>query len=187
MVLMSLTDSHRKQLVEVARASIEQGLYHNKPLPVEIAHYPAELQLVRASFVTLMLHKNLRGCIGTITAFQPLVSDVAQHAHAAAFADSRFTPLQRSEFDDLLIHISILTPPQPVQFTSEEDLIRQLRPGIDGLILQEKGRSSTFLPSVWESLPNPHDFLQRLKQKAGLPADYWSNTLTIQRYTTISF
>jgi hypothetical protein len=184
---MSLTEAHRKQLLEIARASIEHGLNHQQPLSVEPANYAAELQAVKASFVTLMLHEDLRGCIGTITAFQPLVSDVAQHAYAAAFEDPRFSPLQLTEFMELSIHISVLTTPQPIHFTSEEDLIKQLQPGIDGLILQEKWHRSTFLPSVWESLPNPHDFLQRLKQKAGLSPHYWSDTLTIQRYTTISF
>jgi hypothetical protein len=183
----SLTETHRHQLLEIAQTSIEHGLRHQQPLLVEPMYYPVELQKEKASFVTLLRHDNLRGCIGTLTAFQPLISDVAQHAYAAAFEDPRFSPLQSHELEDLSIHISVLTPPQGIQFTSEEDLLQQLRPGVDGLILQDRWHRGTFLPSVWESLPNPRDFLQRLKQKAGLPADYWSNTLTIQRYTTISF
>jgi AmmeMemoRadiSam system protein A len=186
MALMSFTEQQGKTLLDVAKASIKHGLAQRSPLTVNPLDYPSQLGEVRASFVTLKIHHNLRGCMGTIVAFRPLVSDVAYHAHAAAFSDPRFSPLQPSEFPDLDIHISVLSVPEPIYFNSEEDLIRQLRPGQDGLIIQEGIHRGTFLPSVWESLPEPREFLLHLKQKAGLPPTYWSNTLTVQRYTTES-
>lgn len=151
------------------------------------ANYPETLQQPRATFVTLNIHENLRGCIGTLEAHQALVSDVAHNAHAAAFHDPRFPPLSQREFKDIEIHISILSPPEPMQFTSEADLLKQIRPGIDGLLLEENHHRGTFLPSVWESLHTTQDFLTHLKYKAGLPADYWSDTIKVSRYTTESF
>lgn len=184
MARMSLTEEQRRILVQVAKDSIQHGLKTSKPLSVDPQNYAPELRETRASFVTLHRDNKLRGCIGTVTAFQPLVSDVAYHAHAAAFADHRFSPLRPEELSSLSIHVSVLSVPEPLHFTSEAHLIEQLRPGIDGLILQERWHRGTFLPAVWESLPEPREFLQQLKRKAGLPTDYWSNTLKILRYTT---
>ena len=133
--------------------------------------------------MTLHLHGNLRGCIGSLEAFRPLLIDVAENAYAAAFEDPRFDPLSVEEFGELEISISILSPSEPITFSSEEDLLQKIRPGIDGLILIEGRRRSTFLPAVWEDLPNPKDFLAHLKLKAGLPVDYWSNSLQVRRYT----
>ena len=118
-----------------------------------------------------------------LEAVRPLARDVAENAFSAAFRDNRFPPLAADEFDDLELHISILSPPEPMTFRSEQDLIAQIRPEIDGLILEEGLRRGTFLPSVWESLPNPHQFLKHLKQKAGLPTEYWSDTIKVSRYT----
>lgn len=181
---MSVMDNYRQTLYQIAQASIEHGLAKGKPLTVNVSEYPLELQEERASFVTLHTQGNLRGCIGTIQAYQPLVTDIAYHAYAAAFSDSRFTPLQREELTDLSIHLSILSIPELLTVDSEEDLIQQLRPKIDGLILEEGWRRGTFLPSVWETLPNPHDFLRQLKRKAGFPADYWSKQIKVYRYLT---
>ncbi|MGW8227546.1 MAG: AmmeMemoRadiSam system protein A, partial [Gammaproteobacteria bacterium] len=110
-----------------------------------------------------------------------------QNAYAAAFEDTRFPPLSAAEYDQLEYHISILNPAEAIEFESEADLLQQLQPGIDGLILEERGRRATFLPSVWESLPQAADFLRHLKMKAGLAPDYWSNTLHAQRYTVEDF
>jgi AmmeMemoRadiSam system protein A len=107
---------------------------------------------------------------------------VTENAYAAAFRDPRFLPVAPDEFADLEIHLSLLTPPEPVEAASEADLLQQLRPGEDGLILQEGSRRATFLPAVWESLPEPQSFVRHLKRKAGLPAEYWSDTLTVFRY-----
>lgn len=180
---MSLTNEEKNTLLQVAKHSIEQGLETGQPLSVELLNYPVTLQQLRATFVTLEIQNNLRGCIGTLVAYKPLVSDVAYHAHAAAFSDPRFPELQKDEFPHLDIHISILTEPEAIQFDSEEHLIQQLRPNIDGLILSDGFHKGTFLPSVWESLTAPRDFLYHLKRKAGLSANYWSKTLKVERYT----
>jgi len=142
-----------------------------------------ELKEKRATFVTLTLNGNLRGCIGMLEACRPLVEDVAENAVSAAFHDPRFPPLSREEFDDLKISISVLSPPQEMIFSDEADLLEKIRPGIDGLILQEGFRKGTFLPSVWEELPETERFFEHLKLKAGLPAGYWSDTLCVSRYT----
>ena len=144
--------------------------------------YPAELTEPRATFVTLEKNHQLRGCIGMLEAVRPLAEDIAENAFSAAFRDPRFPPLEAYELNDLEIHLSILTPAEPVSFSSEQDLLAQLQPGIDGLILEEGHRRGTFLPSVWESLPEPGQFLRHLKQKAGLPSDYWSKNIRIYRY-----
>ncbi len=183
----TLNSTLRQTLLETAIASIRHGLEHGSPLKPVLDEQPAELQLERATFVTLNLQGQLRGCIGHLEAIQPLITDVAENAFAAAFRDPRFPPLSQPELQGLEIHLSILTPSQPLEFSSEDELIAQLRPGVDGLILEEKGQRGTFLPAVWESLPEPTSFLSHLKMKAGLPADYWSPSLRVYRYTTESF
>jgi AmmeMemoRadiSam system protein A len=129
----------------------------------------------------------LRGCIGHLEATLPLVEDVAENAFSAAFRDPRFPALRDTEYAALELHISVLTPAEPLDCNSESDLLRQMRPYQDGLILAEGLRRGTFLPSVWEQLPEPREFLRHLKRKAGLPDDYWSPSLQIYRYETESF
>lgn len=191
MVLMSLADADRKALHEVARASIRYSLENGANACYEhtlrLEDFPSALQLKRATFVTLNIDNELRGCIGTLEAHDPLVIDVAHNARSAAFQDPRFGPLSQPEFERLHIHISILGIPEPMAFNSEQDLIQQLRPGIDGLILSAAGRRGTFLPSVWESLKTPEEFFTHLKLKAGLPPTYWSDDVKVERYTTESF
>lgn len=184
MVLMSLNKAHQQRLLDLAKASIQYGLQTGKSLKINLADYPTELTESRASFVTLYINRELRGCIGVVEAIRPLAEDTAENAFSAAFKDSRFSPLDAGEFKGLEIHLSILTPAEPISFTSEQDLISQLQPGIDGLILQEGHRRRTFLPSVWETLPKPEQFLRHLKQKAGLPPDYWSDKIRMYRYHT---
>jgi AmmeMemoRadiSam system protein A len=111
----------------------------------------------------------------------------AYNAWAAAFTDSRFMPLAASELDDLDVHISILGTPEEIEFDSEQDLVNKIRPGVDGLILEEGFNRGTFLPSVWESVADTREFLNHLKMKAGLPANYWSDTIRIKRYTVEEF
>jgi len=182
----TINQSDRGILLETARASIQHGLDQGKTLKVTTADYPDELQAQRACFVTLQIAGELRGCIGHLQAMQPLIDDVAENAWAAAFKDPRFAPLSQAEYPRLEIHISILSPPQAMTFTSQEDLLTQIRPGIDGLILEDDYRRGTFLPSVWESLPEAADFLAHLKLKAGFPANYWSDKIRISRYTSES-
>lgn len=182
-----LSEQARETLLQLAEDSIRHGLQHRGPLKVQEADYPAELQVRRASFVTLHRQDQLRGCIGHLEAVAPLVVDVAENAYAAAFRDPRFPPLRELELAELDIHISVLTPATPMQFASEKDLISQLRPGIDGLILQDGANRGTFLPSVWESLPKPEDFFGHLKLKAGLSPLHWSDSIQVSRYETESF
>ncbi|MFP5506943.1 MAG: AmmeMemoRadiSam system protein A [Gammaproteobacteria bacterium] len=183
----TLDAAARALLREIADASIRHGLQSGNPLPVEARDYPESLRAPGASFVTLHRHGELRGCIGSLEAYRPLVTDVADNAFAAAFRDPRFAPLRTDELADLELHISVLSAPRALDFRDEADLLRQLRPGVDGLILTADGHRGTFLPSVWESLPRPEQFLAQLKRKAGLPADYWSPALRVQRYTTEAF
>lgn len=181
------SETQRETLLQVARASIRHGLDHGHSLPLTPADYDEDLRAMRASFVTLHLHGELRGCIGVLEAIRPLVADVADNAYSAAFRDPRFSPLTGDEFADLAIHISVLSEAEPMRFESEADLLAQIRPGVDGLILKDGRQRGTFLPSVWESLPDARSFLRHLKQKAGLPGDYWSKSLTVERYTSESF
>ena len=173
-----------RQLLLLARASIERGLTGDRLSSAGLEAVSDKLREQGASFVTLNLSGQLRGCIGHLEAIQPLYQDVIENARLAAFNDPRFGPLSREEFTSLEISISILSAPETVSFTSESDLLAQIRPGIDGLILEEGQRRGTFLPSVWETLPGRSDFLRALKQKAGLPEHYWSDTIQVQRYVT---
>lgn len=182
--MQEYNQAERKILLQTAKDSIAYGLLHHTPSTIVSNNYPEHLQQPRACFVTLHLHKNLRGCIGSIIASQPLIIDVANNAFSAAFNDPRFSPLTDHEFKHITLDISVLTPPQELNVTSEADLLRQLRPGVHGLILSDNGHRATFLPSVWEQLPNPADFVIHLKNKAGLPINYWSDTITIETYTT---
>ena len=177
-------EENRKILLHLAQESIQHGLTTGKPVTVKIDRYPSELTERCATFVTLEKQGQLRGCIGMLEAIRPLAQDIAENAFSAAFRDPRFPPIKADELDLIEIHLSILSRPEPVTFTSEQELLRQIRPGIDGLILEEGLKRGTFLPSVWESLPDLRQFLRHLKQKAGLPADYWSSNLKVSRYTT---
>ncbi len=180
-----LTPPLKQQLLESARESIRKGLC-GEILAVKAADYPEPLRAPRATFVTLHVDGVLHGCIGTIEARKPLVEDIVSNAWSAAFQDSRFPALTWPEFKRLEIHISMLSPPEPMTFSSEADLLAQLRPRVDGLIVEDGHHRGTFLPTVWEQLPNPHEFLRQLKLKAGLKADHWSGRLRVQRYTAES-
>jgi len=140
-----------------------------------------------AVFVTLELNGHLRGCIGSYLARRPLVRDVAENAFAAAFRDPRFPPLSVDELPQLEFHISLLTRPVPLPVNSREELLATLRPGVDGLLLEDPPHRSTFLPQVWESLPDPGEFLDHLLLKGGLPRGYWSPSLRFLRYTVREF
>ena len=180
-------EQQRAELLIVAKTSIWHGLNHGKPLLPALENYDPELREYRASFVTLHKQGQLRGCIGSLKALRPLVEDICENAYAAAFNDPRFPALQQAELEELEISISVLTPASEMSFESEQDLLEQIRPGVDGLIMQEGNRRGTFLPSVWEQLPDPVEFLQHLKLKTGLSMDYWSDTIRVSCYQTESF
>lgn len=179
-----LTRTHQLFLLDLARASIRHGVQAGRPLTVALGKLAAELVVPRASFVTLEKKGRLRGCIGSLEAWRPLAVDVAENAFAAAFRDPRFPPVQSDEVEELEIHLSLLTVPIAMTFSSEGDLLAQLRPGVDGLILSDGQCRGTFLPSVWAELSTPQLFLTQLKRKAGLAADYWSPGVRIWRYET---
>jgi AmmeMemoRadiSam system protein A len=141
-----------------------------------------ELHDLGATFVTLTQHGNLRGCIGSLEAWRPLAQDVHENALAAAFRDPRFAPLTAEELTITRVEVSLLTPAEPIHFSSEANALFQLRPEIDGVIFTAGDRRSTFLPQVWEQLPDPAIFMAHLKQKAGLPAGYWGPDVRLERY-----
>ncbi len=182
-----LSEGHRQYLKSLAMQSIEYGLEQGKVIQVNLDDLPEELSVERASFVTLNKGAELRGCIGMLYATRPLAEDIADNSFAAAFRDHRFHPLVKQELAELSITISVLSPPELICCRSESELLEQLTPCADGLILREGSYQATFLPTVWQSLPNPTDFVQQLKNKAGLTADYWSPELQAYRYTTESF
>lgn len=182
-----LIKEHQQILIDIAKQSILSGLGEHQPLDVSIKKYPQELQKPRATFVTLNINQQLRGCIGSLKAYRPLAEDVSLNAFAAAFSDPRFASLSTQEYPLLKYHISILSPSSNMSFNSEKDLLSQLQSGIDGLILTEGNYRGTFLPSVWEQINDKKQFLNHLKQKAGLPADYWSDNISVSRYTVESF
>lgn len=182
----ALLDTHGLKLVQVAAASIHHGLEFERPLDVEMDDTPEPLRANGASFVTLKRDDRLRGCIGSPSAYRPLIEDVADNGFSAAFKDSRFPQLSRDELAGLSLSVSVLSSASAMNFANEPDLLAQLRPGVDGLIIQGGDRRALFLPQVWDSLPSPRQFLHQLKTKAGLDADYWSDDFKAWRFVAES-
>jgi AmmeMemoRadiSam system protein A len=183
-----LSPEAQRELLRLARHTIEleaRGEAAAAP-PCEVL--PAELQPPRATFVTLHKQSQLRGCCGSLEAFEPLAWNVVRSSRAAAFSDRRFSPVTADEVSELDIHISILSPSEPLDCLTEADLVSQLRPGVDGLILIEADlkRQAVFLPAVWEQISSQRQFVQRLKHKAGLPMDYWSPWMQARRFAVQS-
>ncbi|HKJ23340.1 MAG TPA: AmmeMemoRadiSam system protein A [Myxococcota bacterium] len=170
-------------LLAVARASIENGLRCGMPLAVDPRDFPPALGAPGASFVTLRIDGALRGCVGSVEPCRPLVVDVAQNAFAAANRDPRFPPLRRDEAAGVELHVSILAPTEPIRFRSERELLTALEPGVHGLWIAAGPARATFLPQVWEQLPEPAEFLDRLLEKAGIPPDLPCEAWEAARYT----
>jgi AmmeMemoRadiSam system protein A len=166
-------------LVGIAR----EALAHPGQSIASIAWPEEWLRTVAASFVTLRDRGELRGCIGTVDAHRSLGDDVAHNAYAAAYRDTRFEPVTADVRERLDVEVSVLSPRVPVEAASEGALAEQLRPGVDGVVIQFQDRSATFLPQVWEHLPDPIDFLVELRLKARLPARFWHPELRVSRYT----
>jgi AmmeMemoRadiSam system protein A len=141
----------------------------------------------RATFTTLKVEDRLRGCCGALEATHPLATDVALSAFKAAFRDPRFNPVIKAELDVIRLEVSVLSPMEPFPVTDEADLLHKLTPGMDGIVIVAGERRATFLPKVWEMLPDPRRFLAALKSKCGLPESYWSEQLEFLRYRTMSF
>ena len=166
-------------LIPIARVTISRALGRE----MQAKENEEWLREPRACFVTLTQHGELRGCIGSLEAHRPLLDDVKANAYAAAFHDTRFSPLGVAELDYTEIEISLLSAMQPMTFRDEHDALAQLRPGIDGVVFECNSYRSTFLPQVWEQLPDRKVFMAHLKRKAGLAADYWSEDVKLARYT----
>lgn len=166
-------------LLPIARGAIANALGQ----PLATREDAPWLRETGATFVTLTQHGELRGCIGTLEAHRPLAEDVKANAMAAAFRDPRFPPLQVSELSYTRVEVSLLSPAETMNFESEQDALAQLRPEVDGVIFEYGYYRSTFLPQVWEQLPDPGTFLAQLKRKAGLSASFWSAEVRLFRYT----
>jgi AmmeMemoRadiSam system protein A len=166
-------------LLKLARSEIASKLGHDVSSPAH-AGWLAE---PGASFVTLTRQGELRGCIGTLEAHRPLGLDVCENAVAAAFRDPRFMPLTRVEFDAIRVEVSVLSPSEVLVVASEEHALATLRPNVDGVVFEYRHYRSTFLPQVWEQLPEPAEFMAHLKRKAGLPMDFWAEEVRLSRYT----
>ena len=175
------------ELLRLARGSMEYGLVHGEPLPVVYRELPQVLVDPAATFTTLRLGADLRGCCGTLEPLLPLATDVTRSAFRAAFEDPRFAPVREAELAAINVEVSVLSPLQPMTFVSEADLLEQLRPGTDGLVIVASGQRATFLPKVWDMLPEPDRFLAQLKRKCGLSEDYWSARLEFLRYEAVTF
>jgi AmmeMemoRadiSam system protein A len=182
----TLADTYGAVLGKVAAEALRYGLTHGGPPRIDAADFPEPLRAPRATFVTLEEKAELRGCIGSVVARQAMVADVAANAYGAGFRDPRFPPLAEDTLNRLSIGISILGPFETLACTGEEDLFAQARAGIDGFVLNAEGRRGLFLPQVWDTLRTPRSFFDTLREKAGLPARYWSSQLHIERFQVTS-
>lgn len=183
-----LDEVERVLLLKFARQALEDGVCGRPLVPLFIGELSPRLRQPGASFVTLTSHDELRGCIGALEASQPLVEDVRQHAIAAALEDFRFHPVQVDELPYIKIEISRLTSPSLLDYRDAEDLLRQLRPGVDGVVLMDGLRRATFLPQVWDKVPEAETFLGMLCRKMGAPTDAWrKKKLTVLVYEVEEF
>jgi uncharacterized protein len=168
-----LNAKDKSDLLVVARQAVQHAVERTNPPDLALSHYSEALQVVGASFVTLTQAGQLRGCIGTIEAYQPLVQDVCEHAASAALEDYRFYPVQPADVPFLRIEISRLSPLEKLDYQEPDELITLLRPHRDGVVLRDGFRRATFLPQVWEKIDTVESFLEHLSTKMGAPADYW--------------
>jgi AmmeMemoRadiSam system protein A len=168
-----LTPEEKQTLLRLARQALETGVRGEPLPPLDKASLTPALRLEGASFVTLTVRGNLRGCIGALEPYQPLAEDVREHAAAAALEDYRFPTVQERELAGIEIEVSRLTVPVPLKYTDADDLLAKLRLGVDGVILREGFRRATFLPQVWEKIPDPAEFLANLCYKMGTASDTW--------------
>lgn len=169
----SLTNDEKQTLLRLARQALELGVRGENLPPLDYNSFTPSLREEGTSFVTLTSRGDLRGCIGALEAYQPLAEDVREHAIAAALNDYRFPPVQTDELRGIRIEVSRLTVPVSLEYSSPEDLLTRLRPHVDGVVLKDGSRRSTFLPQVWEQLEDPEDFLAHLCAKMGAPHDLW--------------
>jgi AmmeMemoRadiSam system protein A len=183
----ALTNEQGPLLLQIARSAISNKLGQAVALPEPSSQAADVLQAAGASFVTLNQQGQLRGCIGSLQAHRPLMVDIQANAIAAALHDPRFAPLRLVELEITTVEVSVLSAMQPMPFSSEADALAQLRPGVDGVVFEFGHYRSTFLPQVWEQLPNARQFMAHLKHKAGLAPDFWAAEVRLQRYTVAKF
>lgn len=182
------SSSEKKILLELARQALEDGVNGRPLIPLDLSDYPPRLSQPGATFVTLTIDGELRGCIGSLEAKRPLVEDVRYHAVAAAMEDFRFPPVEKKEISIISIEISRLTTPRIVDYSDPDELPKILRPGVDGVILMEGIRRTTFLPQVWAKVPDAETFLSMLSRKMGQSSDYWrSETVRVLTYQVEDF
>ena len=184
---IKLSEAEKLRLLEIARQSIESGLTGDGLLRLDSRQLDGTLAAQLGVFVTLTQLEELRGCMGALESSDPLAHSVVSCAFNAAFRDPRFPRLNTFEMADTRIEISVLSQMEPLAVTDRANLLNQLRPQVDGLLLEDGRYRSTFLPGVWEKIGDPEKFLQQLLFKAGLSPDYWSETIRFQRYYTVSF
>ena len=182
---LSLKD--QSTLLDLATQVITMNC-HKQVLPeINPTEYSSSLQVQLSAFVTLTKESLLRGCIGSLNPTRPLVLEVRHNAYASAFEDYRFPNVVSNELDLINIEISVLSPCQPISFSDEKALIGQLEPFKDGVILEYKHHRGTFLPQVWEKITEPTSFFKQLKQKAGLPINFWSEEVKCYKYQVFAF
>lgn len=172
---------YSKLIIDICRQAIKSKFEPD----IEEIKYPQVFGRIGACFVTLEKNNTLRGCIGSVIARRPLINDIIMNAKNSAFSDPRFLPVQQNEISQLKIAVSILSEPKKMSFTDENDLLRQMRPNIDGIIIRDGIYQAVYLPSVWEQLPDKREFLETLKVKAGLNPDYFSDTFEAYRFETV--
>lgn len=182
-----LSDQHRVRALRLARQALQSRAARGKAPAIHLPSFPAVMQGQSATFVTLTLEDRLRGCIGSLKAHRPMASDIMENAIKAGFEDPRFAPVTADELKNCQIEIALLSRPAPMTFLDQDDLLNQLVPGRDGLILQSNSHRGTFLPKVWDSLPTPEAFFSGLRVKAGLSRDHWSPDMKIWRYMAEAF
>ncbi|MFP6688626.1 MAG: AmmeMemoRadiSam system protein B [Alphaproteobacteria bacterium] len=178
---------YRESLLDIAQQSIRHGIKTGACPNIEVLSFPHPMRNHRRTFVSVHTGGKLRGCVGSLAPNNPLIADVVQNAHRAAFEDKRFKPITEADLADTDISVSVLSTPRAMTFRNEADLVVQLQPDTDGLILQDGKKRGIFLPIVWEQISEPREFLRHLKNKAGLPLDHWSDGIKVWRYTTESF
>lgn len=171
-----LTDGEKQALLRIAREAMENRVRNKTIPPLGHEALTPALREKGASFVTLTVRNTLRGCIGVLEAYQPLAEDVREHAIAAALEDPRFPPVSEAELNQIQIEVSRLTEPQELQYSNGDDLLAKLRPHVDGVILKHGFRRATFLPQVWEKIPEPEEFLRQLCYKMGERPNLWRET-----------
>lgn len=168
-----LSPDEQKALLRLAREALERGVRGEELLPLDTSSLTPQLQESGATFITLTKDGELRGCIGTLEPYQPLAEDVREHTVAAALEDPRFPPVSERELDRIKIEVSRLTRPVPLEYRDADDLLSKLRPHVDGVILHDGPRRSTFLPQVWEKILDPAEFLESLCYKMGADPHLW--------------